>query len=114
MEMNKFTRSISNGNSALAERAALVAKAAKLAQEDLVRKLESEINSKKLDLYKLCDVSPENTQDTKPRGLAADNPQEWVSKVHRLKVDIALKEQELKIAQETLNEWFDESTPAAS
>lgn len=104
--LNKFELSISNGNTALAERASLVAKAAKLAQEDKVRALESDINNKQLALYKLCDVSPENTQDTKPRGLAAENPKQWVEDLHKLKLEIALLEQQLQIAQETLNEWF--------
>lgn len=111
--LNKFARSISNGNTALADRASLVAKAAKLAQEDLVRKLESEINNKELEIFKLCDVSPENTQDTKPRGLAAENPGEWVKKLHDLKVSVAVKKEELDIAKATLKEWFDESTPVA-
>lgn len=105
-ELNKFTRSISTGDSALAERAILVGKAAKLAQENLVRDLEGKVNSNKLEIYKLCDISPENAQDTKPRGLAAENPAEWVKQLHTLKVKTALLEEELRIAQDTLNEWF--------
>lgn len=105
-ELNKFTRSIATGDSALAERAVLVGKAAKLAQENLVRDLEGKVNSNKLEIYKLCDISPENAQDTKPRGLAAENPAEWVKRLHELKVKTALLEEELNIAQETLNEWF--------
>lgn len=113
--MNKFTMSITNGNEALATRGALVGNAAKLAQEDLVRTLESEINDKKLRMMQLCDISPENTQDTKPRGLAAENPKEWVKQIHALKVDLALQEAELEIAKETLTEWFtDASTGTAS
>lgn len=106
VELNKFERSISNGSGALAERGALVARAVKLAQEDKVRGLESEINNLRLSLHKLCDVSPENTQDTKPRGLAAEDPKAWVDQVHNLKMQIALKEEELAVALETLNEWF--------
>lgn len=105
-ELNKFTRSISTGDSALAERAILVGRAAKIAQENLVRDLEGKVNSNKLEIYKLCDISPENSQDTKPRGLAAENPTEWVKQLHQLKVKTALLEEELAIAQDTLNEWF--------
>lgn len=114
MSVNKFTRSISNGSTALSDRALLVGKAAKLAQEDLVRRLDSDVNTMELEMIKLCDVSPENTQDTKPRGLAAENPAEWVNQLHSLKVNIALKKEELKIAKETLKEWFDESSSSAS
>lgn len=104
--LNKFERSITNGDRALAERGKLVGKAAKLAQEDLVRELESKINNAELEMFKLTDISPENTQDTKPRGLAADNPAQWVKTVHKLKVETALLREELAIAKETLNEWF--------
>lgn len=105
-ELNKFTRSISTGDSALAERAILVGRAAKIAQENLVRDLEGKVNSNKLAIYQLCDISPENAQDTKPRGLAAENPAEWVKQLHELKLKTALLEEELSIAQDTLNEWF--------
>ena len=106
--LSKFERSITNGDAALAERGSLVARAARIEQENLVRTLEGEINKSKLDLFKLCDISPENTQDTKPRGLAADNPAQWVKDVHALKVKITIKEEELEIAKGTLKEWFDE------
>lgn len=112
--MNKFERGMSNGNGALAERSRLVGKAAALAQEDLVRRLENEINSNELEIYKLCDIAPENTQDTKPKGLAAENPAQWVQQLHDLRVKTALLKEELAIAKDTQKEWFHENTTPTS
>lgn len=105
---NKFSRSISTGNTVLGERATIVASQAKRAQEDLVRELEGKRDDLKMDIIKMTDVSPDNTQSLKPTGLAADDPKQWVAKLHKAQVELALLEQELKIAQATLKEWFTE------
>lgn len=112
MKTNKFSKSISAGNNVLGERATIVASQAKRAQEDLIRELEGKRDDLKMNIIKMTDISPDNTQSLKPTGLAADNPKQWVADLHKAKVELALIEQELKIAQATLEEWFTDAEEA--
>lgn len=113
MKTNKFTKSISAGSNVLGERAAIVASQAKRAQEDLVRELEGKRDDLKMNIIKMTDISPDNTQSLKPTGQAAENPKQWVADLHKTQVELALLEQELKIANATLTEWFTDVEEAA-
>jgi len=106
---NKFTKNISANSSVLTDRAQIVAGQAKRAQEDLVRGIESRIDDMKMSIIKMTDISPDSTQSLKPTGAAVDNPKAWVEELHKTKVELALAEAELKIAKETLTEWFSDA-----
>jgi predicted ATP-grasp superfamily ATP-dependent carboligase len=106
---NKFTKNISQNSSVLTDRAVIVAGQAKRAQEDLVRSIEGRIDDMKMNIIKMTDISPDNTQSLKPTGQVVENPKQWVEDLHKTKVELALAEAELKIANETLSEWFSEA-----
>jgi predicted ATP-grasp superfamily ATP-dependent carboligase len=112
MKKNKFTKNISQNSNILNDRAIIVGAQAKRAQEDLVRNIESRIDDMKMSIIKMTDISPDNTQSLKPVGKAVDDPKGWVEDLHKTKLNLALAQEELLIAQETLKEWFtDEEEP---
>lgn len=115
MKTNKFIKGISaNGNETLNNRAIIIGRQAKLAQEDLVRNLQTRKTDLELKVDKMTDLSPDSTVSTKPAGRAVDDPKGWVSELHEAKKQIKLLDIEIKIAEDTMKEWFsdEEEVPA--
>lgn len=105
---NKFINNLTASNDSIKEtRASRLAKSAKMSQEKLVRDLESEILSMETQYEDLTDMSPTNKYDLKFNDSDFDADR-WAETIQRIKVDISLKKQELRIAQETMQEWFGE------
>lgn len=106
--MNKFTKLIaSNGDAVLVKRAETIAKNAKISQENLINRLLEEKNNKELELDRITDLAPKDKNSL----VAVDsdwNPKEWVLKVQEIKQDLYSLDIQIKIAQQTFDEFFKE------
>lgn len=106
--MNKFTSLISNtGNDTLKRRAENIAATAEIAQQNLVNKLKQRKAEISLHIENLTDLAPENTESLRP-GNKDWNPETWVTELQKAKEDKYTIEIQLKLAQETFDEYFRE------
>jgi hypothetical protein len=109
--MSKFTEKIAATNSAT-----LMSRSEDL-EEEIVLELSSFINNLKKEksqlkskINKLTDLAPENTTSLRP-GHADFEASEWVKNLHKYRMDLALKDIELKEAEAIHEEFFgDEET----
>lgn len=108
--MSKFTKMISASNSAT-----LASRASDL-EEDVVNELTAFITNLKRDrakikstINKLTDLAPENTTSLRP-GHPDFVASKWVAELHQSRMDLALKDVELKEAQAIYDEYFGEET----
>jgi len=107
--MNKFTKLISNnGDSTLQRRAQSVATSAEIAQQSLVNKLRLEKSNLELKIMNLTDLAPDSKDSLRPCD-AGWNANTWATELQRAKQDLYNVNIQLKIAEETFNEYFKES-----
>lgn len=97
-----------------ADRKTALNERAKIAVADLsdegtsfVTRLEKEKRSIEKEIITLTDLGPNSTTSLR---IANINAEDWYRDLHALKMDLRLKEIEIKVAKEINNEWF-VSTP---
>lgn len=106
--MGKFAKMISASNSAtLANRAHDLEEDVSLELNSFINELKKQKSKLKSTINKLTDLAPENTTSLRP-GHPDFVPSKWVSELHQCRMDLALKEVELKEAEAIYNEYFGE------
>lgn len=110
--MSKFVNMLSaDSNATLGNRAKNLADSAVLEVESFIANLRKEKLQLNTKLNDLTDLAPENTYDLRPGGKNFDAGK-WVAELHRVRMDLALKEVQLAEAQAIYDEWFAEEAPA--
>ena len=108
--MNKFTSLISsNGNETLKRRASIIAQNAEVAQQNLVNELKQKKTELELRIADLTDLAPESTESLRP-GTKDWDAKKWVKDLQQAKQDKYMNDIQLKLAEETFNEYFKESS----
>jgi hypothetical protein len=104
--MSKFAKMLSASNAEIKEkRAEMLSSKTKLEAQTLLNNLTRDRSELENELVNLTDLAPDNTYSLRP-GSAEFKADEWVKSLHRVKMDISLKDIEIKIAQEIFDEWF--------
>jgi hypothetical protein len=107
--MSKFAKMLSASNAEIKEkRAEMLSNSTKLEAEGLLQKLKKERSELENELVNLTDLAPDNTYSLRP-GSSSFQASDWVLNLHRVKMDISLKDIEIKMAQEIFDEWFADS-----
>ena len=105
-KVNKFVEMISaNGGDVLKRRAVAIGTSAQIAQETVVNDLKNKISTLELKLIDLNYLAPETTDSLRPVSKAFD-PNRWVTEVQNTKQDLYQLKIQLKLAEETFNEYF--------
>ena len=104
--MSKFAKTLTQSNKAIkAARANIIAASAEESQNDIVRVLRKEKRDLEFRLLNLTDVAPDS--ELSLRVVKADfNPTKLFSEIQEVKVNLATKNVELNLAEETYKEWF--------
>lgn len=114
--MNKFLKMMSQNDSrALQARAGQINTTGEIAQKSLIQALENKKAKLEIAIQDLTDFAPDTTQSLRP-GCKNWDPEKWAKDLHNLKVELYGIELELKIAEDTYDEFFgseDEHTTAA-
>jgi len=102
--MNKFVKKLTKSNQNIQkERAENFAQRAELKHKGIV----DELTEKKLDLEneisELADLAPESTTSLT---IKDKDPEEWAKEMQRLKEELLEVNVQLKVAEETTQEWF--------
>ena len=106
--MNKFVTLISsNGNEALKRRATTIAQNAEVAQQNLVNNLKQRKIEIDLKIADLTDLAPDSSVSLRPGNKDWD-AKKWVNDLQQAKQDRYSIEIQLKLAEETYNEYFGE------
>jgi hypothetical protein len=104
--MSKFAKLLSqDSKSTLSQRAQILAEEAVAEVEDFINKIKKEKRELTNQILNLTDLAPENTYSLRP-GSKEFKAKEWVAELHQCRMDLALKEIELKEAQAIYDEWF--------
>ena len=105
-KMNKFVEMISaNGGDVLKRRATAIGTGAQIAQETIVNDLKNRISNLELKLIDLTDLAPETSDSLRP-GSKPFDPNRWATEVQNTKQDLYQLKIQLKLAEETYNEYF--------
>ena len=102
----KFKSELSKSNKSIkAQRANMVAEDAKFAQEEILRNLQAQKRELEKQLIMCSDMSPDSELSLK---VVKDDfdAKLWATSIQRIKVDLANKEVEMQLAQDTYDEWF--------
>ncbi len=103
---NKFEKNLTLSHKDIrGKRATAIAEDVKIAQEDIIRELSDNKRALNRKLLDLEDLSPDNELSLHP-GRKDFNAKLWAKEVQDTKVALVLTEQKLKIAEETLAEYF--------
>lgn len=106
--MNKFTELISNnGNETLNRRASAIAQNAEIAQQDILNSLKKQHAELTLKKESLTDLAPDSTVSLRP-GSKDWNPDTWAAELQETKQKLYFLEIQIKLAQETFDEYFTE------
>jgi len=111
--MGKFLQMMSqNDSQALRTRAASINTQAAIAQQSLVNNLKSKKTELVLEIQNLTDFAPDSTQSLRP-GVSNWNPSDWAVKLQEAKRKLYMVGIELKIAENTYKEFFEDEEPEA-
>ena len=106
--MSKFVSMLSaDSDSTLSKRAKNLAESAIIEVETFIQNLRKEKLQLNGKLNDLTDLAPENTYDLRPGGKNFD-ASKWIAELHKVRMDLALKDIELQEAQAIYDEWFAE------
>jgi len=97
------------GQEVLDSRAAMVLKRAKAAMTKKLSDLDEKRDCIETEILNLTDLSVETKDSLRP-GDKNFNAKEWVDKLCSLKMDLALLEDEIAIAEEVAAEYFEVAT----
>jgi hypothetical protein len=104
--MKKFQEIISDNSSAsLKRRAAQISTSAEIAQQNLVNALKQEKTNIELKIANLTDLAPDTTDSLRP-GSKDWNAIDWVKNLQAAKQELYQVDIQLKLAEETFNEYF--------
>ena len=104
--MSKFKSMLSQGADGIKkQRAETIANSASLEMEDLITRLRRDLNSLKQKEMTLTDIGPDNEYSLHPANQNFDAAK-WISQMHKLRMDIRLKEIEMSEAISIKAEWF--------
>ena len=112
--MGKFFKLMSqNDSNALKARAQQIDTQARIAQEEIIHKLKIEKTNVEMQIQGLTDFAPDTTDSLRP-GVKGWNPNKWAADLQNAKTRLYEIGVELKIAEETFEEFFgDEDTAEA-
>jgi len=104
----KFAENLKKSNKAIKEdRANRIAELVSIKQRNLVSNLEEKVINLKSKLADLEDLNPDTTMSLNPvKGNF--NADAWVNDIQKVKLDLAIAEEEYAIARETQEEYFTE------
>ena len=106
--MSKFAKLLSqDSKSTLSQRAKILAEDTVSEVEDFINRIKKEKRDLTNQILNLTDLAPENTYSLRP-GSKEFDAKKWVAELHQCRMDLALKEIELKEAQAIYDEWFKE------
>ena len=104
--MGKFLKMMSqNDSNVLRARASVINTQAQIQQTNLINALKQKKAEVELKIQALTDFAPDTTQSLRP-GTANWNPKEWVTELQNAKVTLAEIELQLKIAEDTYEDFF--------
>lgn len=104
--MKKFQELISDvTNASLRRRAAQISTSAEIAQQNLVNKLKQDKTNVELRIAALTDLAPDSTDSLRP-GSKDWDATKWVTDLQNAKQDLYQIDIQLKLAQETFDEYF--------
>lgn len=106
MSNNKFITVLTASNSTIKEaRAKIVSEDVFDASDELTRSLKQEKRELERRLLNLSDMNRDSELSLK---VVKDNfdAKAWIKEIQEVKVALAMKDVELKLATETHNEWF--------
>jgi hypothetical protein len=107
--MSKFITMLSqDSKSTLSQRAKILAEEAITEVQDFINQLKKEKRELTTQILNLTDLAPENTYSLRP-GSKDFNAKAWIQELHQCRMDLSLKEVELKEAQAIYDEWFGET-----
>lgn len=107
---NKFTNLIAaNPDQTLQRRAAAIATSAEIAQQNIVNALKQKKTDLELKITNLTDFAPESKDSLRPGSKDWDAKQ-WALDLQDAKQDLYYVNIQLKIAQETYDEYFKEES----
>lgn len=110
MANNKFIKLISdNGNSTLIRRAEILSTAAEVAQQNIVNQLKQQKTQLEMKVTNLTDFAPETTDSLRPGDKDWDAAK-WAKELQETKEQLYDINIQLKIAEDTYNEFFKEIT----
>lgn len=110
--MKKFQEIISdNTNASLKRRAAQISTSAEIAQQNLVNALKQEKTNIELKIAGLTDLAPDTTDSLRP-GSKDWDAVKWVKDLQTAKQELYQIDIQLKLAEETFNEYFTENADA--
>jgi hypothetical protein len=108
MANNKFIKLISdNGNGTLIRRAEILSTAAEVAQQNIVNQLKQQKNQLEMKVSNLTDFAPETTDSLRPGNKDWDAAK-WAKELQETKEQLYDINIQLKIAEDTYNEFFKE------
>ena len=108
--MNKFQKLIADTSSAtLQRRAGSIATQAEIAQQTVVNQLKSKVTELELKVETLTDFAPSTTDSLRP-GNDGWDPSNWAVELQRTKWELHLAKEQLKIAESTFAEYFNEDS----
>lgn len=108
MANNKFIKLISdNGNNTLVRRAEILSTAAEVAQQNIVNQLKQQKNQLEMKVSNLTDFAPETTDSLRPGNKDWDAVK-WAKELQETKEQLYDIDIQLKIAEDTYNEFFKE------
>lgn len=106
MSTNKFTSTLSASNAEIkVARAKSLSDSTVLEVESFIQNLKREKNQLANKLNNLTDLAPDNSYSLRP-GSKEFDAAKWMKELHTTKMDLELKEIELKAAQDIFDEWF--------
>lgn len=104
--MNKFESLIgTNGNEVLKRRATNIAINAEIAQQTIVNTLKQRKSELEMKIMNLTDLAPEDTTSLRP-GSKDWDAAKWALDLQNAKVALYTTSIELKIAEDTYEEYF--------
>ena len=108
MANNKFIKLISdNGSGTLIRRAETISTAAEVAQQNIVNQLKQQKSQLEMKVINLTDFAPETTDSLRPGDKDWDAAK-WAKELQETKEQLYDINIQLKIAEETYNEFFKE------
>ena len=104
--MSKFAKQLSASNKDIkGQRAEMLAQEVGLEADDLVRGLKKEKIALTNKIMRLTDLAPDSKDSLRPASKDFD-AKTWVRELHQAKMDLKLKDIELKEAEAICTEWF--------
>jgi len=105
---NKFISNLTSSSSDIKKtRATIISKNAEAAQADVVRVKQQELRDLEAKKLELSDLYPES--EFSLMVTAKDfNAKAWAESLQNLNIQILNKSVEVKLAEDTYNEWFSE------